>query len=234
MLKALIKSMITAALITTPLITSAEDKNWTPNPKNPYEGETCVDPMIQARGEYTIGQEGLKGIAAFFKSLDKNNDNKVCVDELDDRSMLEAFEDYDMNKDGCVTPKEVSLTIERMIIASWLKEFHYMDGNKDDFVEMYELKNRFSNTTGSFMQPKQIMDEYDLNFDGKISKEEYIKRSWELYKGMKKENPSLENIKTKTTKKTITKPLLNLPEKQKILAPHPTSSSKEGRKNPPK
>lgn len=226
MLKKLIKNTFALVLISSSLLANADEKHWTPN-KNQYEGETCVDPMIQARGEYTIGKEGLEGIADFFKSLDKNKDNKLCLDEIDDKGMLDAFEEYDMNKDGCITPREVSLTLERMIIASWLKEFYYMDGNKDGFVEMYELENRFSNTDGRFMQPEQIMSEYDLDFDDKISKEEYTQRSWELYKGIKQENPSLANIKTKTTKKSVTKPLLNLPKNKTITAPSPARNKTE-------
>lgn len=161
--------------------------------------DVCVDPMIQMRGEYTIGQEGLDGIIGFFVEADLNKDKKVCIDEIQQVSpdSISVWAAYDRNGDQCITPAEARESLEAIMLAQWVKDFNSIDGNRNGRIEPHELENRFGSPKPGTMSPKEIMEEYDLDFDGFVTRLEYVQRSVMALREIRAANPKLAGLKTK-------------------------------------
>ncbi len=172
--------------------------------------DKCIDPMIKMRGQYTIGQDGLDGLVGFFVAADINKDNKVCIDEVErvNPDAIALWSSYDRNGDRCITPAEARESLEAIMLAQWLKDFSGIDGNRNEVLETHELENRFGNKPDS-MTPSEIMGEYDLNFDGAITRLEYVQRSVMALQQIRATNPKLTGIKTKGLSASAEPPFQN-------------------------
>jgi Ca2+-binding EF-hand superfamily protein len=86
------------------------------------------------------------------------------------------FKKIDGNNDGKISKKE--------FLDAAIKNFNIIDKNKDGFLTIDELK-----AIGKIDAIK-FMKEVDINKDGKISKEEFIKAAEKKFKLLDKNNDS--------------------------------------------
>lgn len=101
------------------------------------------------------------------QQMDKDSDGSVCADEAAMRmspSQRDAFLRYfDINHDGCVTPKELSSA----------PTFEQLDTDGDGKISMNEAEEFGTQLGVPVERMAQLMEEVDTNGDGSLSKEEF-------------------------------------------------------------
>merc|ERR1719265_318486 len=103
------------------------------------------------------------------QQMDKDNDGTVCADEAAMRmspSQRQAFFRYfDINHDGCVTPRELSSA----------PTFEQLDTDGDGKISLNEAE-AFGNELGvPIERMAKLMAEVDTNGDGSLSREEFAR-----------------------------------------------------------
>lgn len=150
--------------------------------------KTCIDPLIKMRRDNPDSQSGLTQIVATMQAADINQDNRICASEIQQFAPKQSagWAEFDVDQDGCITPPEARATIERRLDLRWRGEYHFLDSNKDNKLTFQELKVRFPHTRQGAMSPEEIMDNYDQDFDGSVTEEEYVAQSIEYLRLMRK------------------------------------------------
>lgn len=167
----------TTLLIVTCSVNAGLYSEQTPNA---YE-TTCVSPILKIQQQRR--ESSFDPVIKMFQAADINKDQRVCRDELLDASpeKILVYASYDLNGDYCVTPMEVTTKLRQQLILFWRGDHRIMDLNRDGVITLDELKRRYGHNSGiKHLAPIDILDEYDGNFDGEITPDEYVARSWEI------------------------------------------------------
>jgi len=101
------------------------------------------------------------------QSLDKDSDGSVCADEAAMRMSPEQrkafFRYFDINHDGCVTPKELSSA----------PTFEQLDTDGDGSINLNEAEAFGTQLGVPIERMAKLMAEVDTNGDGSLSREEF-------------------------------------------------------------
>lgn len=154
-----------------------------------YNEFECIVPEVLKKEEQHAGDEGLTPIINAFKETDINNDNRICQDEV--AAMHKGNEGswmrYDVNGDGCITPKEAMIVLRNDIEKIWERQYLDLDSNRDGKVTKKDLERIFKKKITGTLTASQIMDKYDIDKDGEITLDEYISQSIMTFKSAKNE-----------------------------------------------
>ncbi|XP_025090778.1 neo-calmodulin-like isoform X3 [Pomacea canaliculata] len=169
-------------------------------------------PIFKAKSKTSQSQSKKKEkdmeteIRELFRSFDRNHDNTICAGELgkvlrclgmnvSEADVQQIIKELDKNRNGKIEYKEFKAFMqEEMRKAEDPAEqekavrmaFRVFDQNGDGFIDVKELQNAMKNL-GEPLTDKELTDmmkEADMDKDGKINYEEFI-RVW-IKSGKKK------------------------------------------------
>ena len=124
-----------------------------------------------------------------FNFFDKDHDGKISLDEFrnvvmllcdtaTDEDITEMLKEVDLNGDGEIDFEEFYAAVKKESTPEGIEEaFKTFDKNKDGFITAEELR-RTMESMGERVSKEEIdeiIEKADLNGDGKISIEEFLK-----------------------------------------------------------
>ena len=124
-----------------------------------------------------------------FNFFDKDHDGKISLDEFrnvvmllcdtaTDEQITEMLKEVDLNGDGEIDFEEFYAAVKKESTPEGIEEaFVHFDKNKDGFISAEELR-RTMEQMGERVSKEEIdaiIEKADLNGDGKISIEEFLK-----------------------------------------------------------
>jgi Ca2+-binding EF-hand superfamily protein len=145
-------------------------------------------PLKSAAGIKAAGQ---RVSDAFFASNDHDGDGRLGRDEfsgfsLPDVSLTLTFEQIDANRDGFVTPDELSAVVESPLFVHayqvvYAAEFRQYDVDRDGYMSNSEFQGVLAGGgIGQYMTPSSFFDA-DVDGDGALNPSEYEDLSFGTY-----------------------------------------------------